>query len=309
MPTELTNRNYLRQSPELVNGHFSLSSSESNLFFALLTEIHKDDEEFKDYSFTKKQLEQKLGIQIHTTQLRNTAKSLMRKVFEIYRSDEDWELFGFSYFSYKNSVVTCRFDKAMKPYLLDLQQYALADIRHLVQMKSEYSKRIYLMLKVWDKKGSVELNIAELMEELQVPKSYKRYSQFKVKILDQAVKDINKYTDIEIKNRATKKEPKYFEEHKPSRKVEAVTFHFKKNCNDLKSFISWIRELYTNQALYEGKDGRMLKCSDKGLLYYADDVMEWLDEKTAQKAWEWLHENREKLYCFQADLFDQPRLF
>jgi len=304
--SNLTNRNYFRQSPELLNGRYSLSKGEGDLLYALLTSITKEDEDFKDYTFTKKELEIKLGVALTTVDLRKNARSLMTKVFEVYRNKNDWELMGFSYFSYKNAVITCRFDKAMKPYLLELSQFINADLRHLVQMKGQYSQRIYLMLKEQYKFGKRTFNLEELMTQLEVKKSYKTYSNFKIKVLEQAVKDINKHTDIEIKNIGTKKEPKYFEEHKPSRKVTAVTFHFKKNWNDLHSFISWIRELYTNQPLYEAKDGRMLKCSEKGLLYYSDDAMKWLDEKTAQKAWQWLHENREKLYCFQPDVFDYP---
>ena len=304
MKNGLSNRNYFRQAPALVNGNYSLSGAESNLFYALLTEIDINDEDFKDYIFTRKQLEQKLGITTNTDQLRSTAKSLMRKVFEIVHNKNDWELMGFSYFSYKDGLFTCRFDKAMKPYLLELKQYALADIRQLIQMKSEYSKRIYLMLKDRRNHGERKLNIEELYVQLEVPKSYKIYNRFKTKVLLQSVKDINKYTDLEIKNIGTVKNPKYFEEHKPSRKVEAVTFYFKKNKNDLNAFIETIRELYTNQALYENKNGRMLKCSEKGLLYYSDDVLQWIDKEAALKEWEWLHDHRERLYCFQADLLD-----
>jgi plasmid replication initiation protein len=299
MSTELSNRHYFRQAPELLNGRYSLSKSEGDLLYALLTEIKTEDEDFKDYTFTKKQLEVKLGIELNTTQLRNTAKSLMRKVFEVYRDENDWELMGFSYFSYKNATITCRFDKAMKPYLLELSQWINADLRHLVQMKGQYSQRIYLMLKEYFNFGERKFNIEELMDQLEVTKSMRRYDNFKRKILLQAVKDINKFTDIEIKNLGTAKKPIYFEEHKPSRKVEAVTFHFKKNWNDLKAFIEYIRELYANQPLYKNKEGRMLKCSEEGLLYYADETMATLDKATAQKAWEWLHEHREKLECFQ----------
>ena len=54
-------------------------------------------------------------------------------------------------------------------------------------------------------------------------------------------------------------------------------------------------------ALYKSKDGRMIECSGKGMLYYADTPMEWLDEKKALLLWEWIHENREKLICFRPD--------
>lgn len=297
--SDLTNRNYFRQSPELLNGRYTLSKGEGDLLYALLTSISKEDEDFKDYTFTKKELEIKLGIELKTSDLRKNARSLRTKEFAIYNNESDWEYMGFSYFSYKNGVITCRFDKAMKPYLLKLSQYINADIKHLVQMKGQYSQRIYLFLKEQYKFGERKFDLEELMEQLNVPKSYKIYNRFKEKVLNQAIKDINKFTDIEIKNIGTKKDPKYFEEHKPSRKVTAVTFHFKKNWNDLRSFISWIREAYTNQPLYNSKESRILKCSEKGLLYYADKPMEWLDKKSAKKAWEWLHDNREKLLCFQ----------
>lgn len=299
----LSERHYLRQAPELISkGRYSLSSAESDIFYALLTEIKKEDEEFRDYTFTKKQLEDKLGIEMNTTQLRKTAKSLMRKVFEIYRNNNDWEMMGFSYFKYKNGVITCRFDKAMKPYLLELKQYVLADIRHITKMKSEYAKRVYLMLKEREKFGERKFIVSELMEQLEVPKSLKVYADFKRKVLMQSVKDINKYTDIQIKNIGTVKKPLYFEEYKPSRKVEAVTFHFKKNTNDLKAFIDNIREYHANEALYNSRDGRLIKCSVKGLLYFSDNEMEWVDPKEAEKLWEWLFENREKLFFLEKEI-------
>ena len=305
----LTERNYFRQAPHIVNGRYSLKKSESDLVYMLLTAISKEDEDFKDYTFSKAELEAKLGVKLDSVQLRATAKSLMSKILEVVRDKEDWELLSwFSYFRYKNGIITCRFDKAMKPYLLDLKQYVLADIRHIIQIQSEYSRRIYLFLKEIAKFGERKFDVENLMDTLQVPKSYKVYADFKRKVLHQAVKDINKYTDIEIKNIGTSKKPLYFEEYKPMRKVETITFHFKKNLSDLKSFIEYIREMHTNEALYQSKDGRMLKCSEKGLLYYADNALEWLSEEASLKTWEWLHENKPKLYIFQANLFENVKV-
>jgi plasmid replication initiation protein len=291
-----TNRHYARQSPTLVNSNYSLTKAESDLVFAVLTEIKKEDEDFKDYVFTKAELELKLGMEMNSKQLDKVTEKLMnRPAFKFTTKKGGWgKTHWFSYCGYEDGVATFTFDKRLKPYLLELKQFVLADIRQLTQMRSEYSRRIYLMLKERLKFGERKFQIDELMETLQVPKSYKNYADFKRKVLEQSVKDINKFTDIEVA----------YTEKKKVRKVISVTFSIKKNWNDLKSFIAWIRELYTNQPLYEGKDGRMLKCSEKGLLYYADDVMEWLDEKTAQKAWEWLFEHREKLYCFQPNLLD-----
>ena len=296
---ELSNRNYIRQSPKIVNAKYSLNKSESDLIFALLTEVKKEDEVFKDYVFTVHQLEVKLGVKLHSAQLRKTVESLMSKVLKIYVNDNKWEFVGwFSYFGYDNGVVTCRFDKRLKPYFIELKKFILADIRHLVQMKSEYSRRIYLLLKEYEKFGERKFEVEELMNIFEVPKSLKIYNRFKEKVLLQAVKDINKFTDLEIKNIGTSEKPIYFEEIKFPRKVKTIIFYTKKNTADLKTFISWIRELYINVPLYANAKGQVLQCSTDGLLYYAD-TQATLKSEIAQKAWEWLHENREKLLCFK----------
>ena len=295
---DLTNRNYFRQSPELINGNFSLSKSEGDLFYAVLTAIDKDDEEFKDYTFTKSQLQKKLDLELNSTQLRATAKSLMRKVFEIYKNEKSWEMMGFSYFKYEDELLTCRFDKNLKPYLLQIKPFVVTDLRHILQIRSEYSRRIYLLLKERYKFGTRKFNIEKLMDMMEVKKSYRQYSNFKREVLNKAVKDINRFTDIEIKNLGTAKKPIYFEEEKFGKKVVEVVFHFKRNHNDLKTFIKSIREFHINEPLFATSDGRVLKCSEKGLLYYADDVMAWIDEKKAMQLWEYLHDNRENLFIY-----------
>jgi len=290
----LTSQHYFRQSPELLNGKYHLTKGEGDLLYALLTEIQKEDEDFKDYTFSKSQLELKLGVKLKTSDLRKNARSLMTKVFEVYRNQNDWELMGFSYFSYKNAQITCRFDKAMKPYLLELSQFINADIRHIVQMKGQYSQRIYLMLKEQFKFGKRKFYIKELMEQLEVPKSFKVYADFKRKVLMKAVKDINKFTDIEIKNLGTSKKPKFFEEHKSVRKIEAVTFYFKKNTNDLKVFIEHIRKEYTNIELCMIEE-KIIKCSENGVLYNGE-TMKTFTKEVSQKYWDKMWEMREELF-------------
>ena len=121
------------------------------------------------------------------------------------------------------------------------------------------------------------------------------YSSFNQKVLSRAVKDINKFTDLEVS----------FDEHKKGRKIDAITFKIKKNFSDLKSFIQYIRELYINEPLYKTKDNRILKCSAKGLLYYADMIDgACINQKESQKLWEYLHENRENLIVFKKNQFE-----
>jgi len=298
--TDLTNRDYSRQSHLIVNSKYAMTSNEINMVLVLLTAIDKKDEDFKDYIFTKKELEKKTGKQWDSQQLQKTVDGLFEKPIRIKEGEHKWKRFNwFSYFEYNNGTITCRFDKALKPYLLELKErFIVSDIKHLLPMKSTYSKRIYLLLKEYSKIGHRSFSVEKLREILQTPKSLNLYSNFRAKVLRRAEIDINKFTDLEIK----------LSEKRRGRKIVEVTYTIRKNTTDLKVFIQTIRELYTNKVLFYTKDNKPIMCSEKGLLYYGNENT-IIDKKESQKLWEYLHENRENLLVFKVNLEESKKHF
>ena len=291
MKTSLTKQNYGRQSHFIINAKYSFSSTEIDLIITLLTAITKEDKDFKDYHFDIMELETKTLRKWNSSRFENIAESLLSKTLKIKISKNEWKIFNwFSYFGYKKGIISCRFDKALKPYLLEIKErFVISDLRMILPMRSSYSKRMYLLLKEYAKIGSRTFDIKELQDILQVPKSHKdRYGKFKSDVLTRAEIDINKFTDLEVS----------FTERKLGRKVIKITYLIKKNKNDLKAFIRTIRELYVNQILHFTKDNRAIKCNSEGYLYYDNDEF-YIDKKEAQKLWEYLHENRENLYLFK----------
>jgi len=298
--TDLTKRNFTRQSHMIVNARYALTRGEIDIVLTLLTAIKHEDEDFKDYQFTMKELEKKTNRKWNSKQLKDTIKSLMGKPLDIPKeSGKGWTIVNwFSSFDYDNNgIITCRFDKALKPYLIQIQgTRIISDFRHLLPMQSSYSKRMYLLLKEYDKIGSRKFNVKELQEILKVPNSHKtRYNKFKQDVLERSEKDINKFTDLEVK----------FVEKKQGRKIHEVIFFIKKNNNNLKDFISNIRTDYVDVILFHTNNQKPIKCSDKGLLYYADASNLILNKQSAQKTWEWLHENRNKLECFKNNIINE----
>lgn len=290
MKSDLTNRTYNKQSHLIVNAKYMYTTGEIDMILTLLTAIDKDDKDFKNYIFTLAEFNRKTNKSITTKELKSTIKSLMSKTIEINISPNGWKIFNwFSYFQFENGVITCRFDKGLKSYLLDIEKrFVISDLKMLLTMKSSYSKRIYLLLKEYRKIGKRTFDVEYLQEILNVPKSFKAYSEFKKKVLKRAEVDINKFTDLEVK----------LSERKRGRKVIEISYTIRKNQVDLKSFISIIRELYVNKLLYHSKDGRPIKCSEKGLLYYSD-TNENINKKESLKLWEYLHEHREHLECYE----------
>jgi len=291
---DLTKRNFTRQQSVIVNAKYALKPNEIDIVLVLLTSIHKDDKDFKDYEFTMQDLESKTNRRWDSKQLRQTVEGLMSKPISILNEENHWALTPwFSYFEYNNGLITCRFDRRLKPYLIDVQgRMILGDVRHLLPMKSSYSKRVYLLLKEYSKFGVRKFNVEELMELLKVPKSLKGYGQFKQKVLDRAKTDINKFTDLKVS----------FDETKVRRKVTEITFHIKKNDEDLKTFIEHIRENHTNVLLWTTPNKIEIKCDDNGLLYNAKNQKTY-DKDTALKLWQEMHKNREMVLKSQVSLF------
>jgi plasmid replication initiation protein len=301
MESSLTKQNYSRQSHLIVNAKYAFTRSEIDFILTLLTAISKDDEDFKDYTFDINELESKTFRKWNHSRLQETCESLLSKTLKIEISKNEWKMFSwFSYFEYNHGVITCRFDKALKPYLLEIKnRFVISDLRMILPMRSSYSKRIYLLLKEYAKIGERTFDIKELQEVLQVPKSHKdKYNKFKVAVLKKAETDINKFTDLEVK----------LSEKKRGRKIVEITYTIRKNTTDLKTFIQIIRENYTNKILFHTKDNKPIMCSTKGLLYFADEDTT-IDKKESQKLWEYLHENRENLLVFKINVEETKKQF
>lgn len=294
MEYNLSNRNYSKQYYLIVNAQYALLPNEIDLVLTVLTEIKKEDEDFKTYSFTKAELEQKTNKKWDSIQLKNTVKGLMTKPLEIKVKDNIegkelsyWQIFNwFSSFRYRSDgIITCRFDSDLKPYLLGIKErFVISDLRMMLLMKSSYSKRIYLLLKEYAKIGHREFELETMHNLLKTPKSHKdRFNKFKQSVLDRSIKDINKFTDLKIE----------YELIKRAKRIIKIKFTIKKNDTDLKTFIQIIRELHPNQDLYKYNE-RMIRCSDRGLLYWAS-TLKHLSKENAKKAWEYLHDNRKNL--------------
>ena len=281
---KLTERNIIREAPALINGRYSLSKAELDLVMTLMTTLDKDDAEFKDYSFTLKELEKKLGKEINSRQLKDLILDLWKKPIKL-ETPNGWEVFGFfSYFKYdKKGLITCRFDPEMKPYLLDLKQYVIGDYQELLTIKSGYSKRIYMMLKQYLNMGKRIIKVDELRDMLQTPKSYKTYADLKRKVLEQAKTDINSQTDINIK----------YDEIKIGRKVDAIEFYIMSDnthsyLKNLARFKIYTRANYLNKTIVTMRDGEVISVCPKGLLYDKITTKTYTTEQS-NKLWDLLY--------------------
>ncbi len=209
------------QGYELVNAKYKLNSNELKFILIALSHIDsKDDDELDEYTIKLSELEEKLQAKQNETHLKVFAKKLMSKPLEV-PIDGGFEIYNwFSKIRYKDGVFTVRIDKDLKPYLLKLKaRFVSYNLKYIIPLTSTYSVRIYQLLKEHEKLTKRYFEVEELMELLQVPKSYRVYADFKRKVLNIAETELREHTDICFT----------LEEEKEGRKVARLIFRIYKN--------------------------------------------------------------------------------
>ncbi len=210
------------KSNDLINSRYSLSVSEMRLILLMVSQVSKDDEDFKTYRVQIKDFIESSGKKKNSQNLYSRAKEyskqLMKRVLEIPQENGTHLQVTFlssALYYPGQGYVDLRFDPALKPYLLQLKsRFTAYDIRNVLSLRSFHSIRIYELLKQYERIGTRKFNIDELKEILNIADSYSNYNLFKRRVIEQAQKELTKNCDITFS----------FEEIKQGRKVVEIKF-------------------------------------------------------------------------------------
>ena len=114
-----------------------------------------------------------------------------------------------------SGAMTVVLSQSLKPFLIQLidqGNYTQAEIINFLALRSRYSKRLYEILKSYQKKGyGITFKDFELdeLKKLLAAEKYVRYPDLRRKVLDIAVREINEFTDSTITFEVIKTGRKY----------------------------------------------------------------------------------------------------
>jgi len=225
----MKNRNVVKQDYHLVNARYKLNTSEIKFIMTAIAQINADDDDLKEYEIKVSELEQKLQAEQNETRLKQFAKKLLSKPLEI-PAEDGWIVANwFADIEYVRGQAKFKvtISEKLKPYLLKLKErFVKYNLKYILPLTSNYSIRIYQLLKEYYKLQKRTFTVTELQELLQVPKSYiKSYKDFKKNVLKVAYEELKEHSDI------------YFEEIdyklgteiKQGKKVTEIVFKIKTN--------------------------------------------------------------------------------
>ena len=217
----------------LVEATSKMDVSEFRVFATALTMILPEDEDFLEYELKIGDVIKLFGLPnngMYYDLFRDAALKILERKFVIYEEKEDGV-------EYKTTVpliietsepvpvdeqnrIRIQFHPKLKPYLLQLKrEYLTVDVRNLSELSSQYSVKMYLILKHQLNLGnsSIRYELLRLRQILGIEDNeYPSYGNFKQKVIMKAIKDINTHTDLRI--------PK-FDEIKKVRAVDSLVFY------------------------------------------------------------------------------------
>jgi plasmid replication initiation protein len=113
--------------------------------------------------------------------------------------------------------VSLYFAQRMLPYLSQLKgKFTFYLLENISEMSSTYSVRLYELLMQWKTTGKREIEIDWLKKQFQIEGKYASIIDFKKRVIDPAVKDINDYSNYSVS----------WEQRKTGRKVTHLIFTF-----------------------------------------------------------------------------------
>ena len=136
----------------------------------------------------------------------NAYKQIQGAIKRIYdrsvRTEDDSRVTEFrwvssrTYFKNEGRFRIAMTDEVM-PYLTQLKgQFAQYQLKNIAYFNSVHSIRIYELVTQYRKSGWREITIEDLKKWLQVEENYSRWNNFKARVLDPSVSEINDKSDL-----------------------------------------------------------------------------------------------------------------
>jgi len=208
--------NIVKHNDLIQRSRHYLSTQEQKIILYLISHIKPDDSFLKLYEFKIIEFCEICGIDETSgrnySSLKNTIKKLADKSFWITLDNGNETIIRWierPYIDPINNVIKIKLDELMKPYLLELKNhFTVYNLYFTLAMKSKYSLRIYELLKSYQNMGQCEFEIEQLKKILFAEK-YHRYQDFRVKVIELAIKEINEYSDLIVTYKLQKEGRKF----------------------------------------------------------------------------------------------------
>jgi len=235
---------------------FNLKVQEQKIILYLISKIKPEDMELKEHSFEIQDFCTVCGLNPYNganyVYIKKTLKDLRDKSIWITLADgSETTLSWFDYITIKKNtgLVIIKISDRMKPYLIQLkQQYTQYELLYTLAMKSQYSLRLYEILKSYENFHRKTFEIDDLKKKLSA-ENYTMFSDFQRFVLDRALREIEEFSDLNVTYKIIKDSRRYA-------KIE-FSIEIEKNITERVKTWARIEEVLDGEqvSLFDGESG------------------------------------------------------
>lgn len=223
------------KSNAVIEAGYRLNLNEQRIILACIAQVDSRDElmEMSAFEIHAKDFARLFDVSEDSAynDLKEAAKNLYNRSLTIYNPDpeqpelEKLETRWISSIGYMpdKGKLSLRFALDILPYLGGLKgTFTKYELKHVGDMTTTYGIRLYELLMQWKSTGKREIEIEWLKKQFQLDTSYDRMFDLKKRVIDPAVKDINKHSNYAVS----------WEQRKTGRRVTHLLFTFSEKQKD-----------------------------------------------------------------------------
>jgi plasmid replication initiation protein len=214
--SELRDYKVVKSNDLIQKSRFQLSLQEQKIILYLVSKIKPEDIDFQEHIFEIRDFCKICGLEANSganyKYIKQTLKKLRdRSIWVLLPNGSETTLAWIDKVTInKNSgSVIIKIDNDMKPYLLQLKErFTSYELLYTLAMKSQYSVRMYELLKSYEWKHGQTFQIEEL-KRILLAENYTLFPDFKRYVLDISMREINELSDITVTYEIIKEGRKY----------------------------------------------------------------------------------------------------
>jgi len=203
--SEIRSYKIVKANDLIQKSRFSLQVQEQKIILYLISKIQPEDIDLKEHVFHVRDFCKVCGLDSDNGKnyrnIKNTLKDLRDKsIWITLENGKETTLAWFDKVTMERNSgkVEIKIDNMMKPYLMHLKEhYTQYELLYTLAMRSQYSIRLYELLKSYEFKHKKTFRIEEL-KKLVSAENYTRFPDFERKVLDIAMREINNLSDLSV---------------------------------------------------------------------------------------------------------------
>lgn len=195
------------KSNKIIEAGYRLTTAEQRILLACIAQIDSKGEipEGRRFEVTVSQIEDLAGISNGYAELQAASVRLLKRIVKIDAPDPERPNLAFTLTHWVDSCdyfvnegrIELGFSRLIAPYLSQLSRnFTQYKLQNVARMRSSYSVRLYELLCQWQSVGEKEVAVTWLREQWQIEGEYPRMFDFKRKVIDVAVKEVNEHSNL-----------------------------------------------------------------------------------------------------------------